>query len=277
MKNHAAVFMRFILLLLFIIPIFGSAQKLNVSSGAHAVDDGYDYLITNNEPVTISLRLKLDLKNLKSNKDPNQIFVIPPFTTNFKVLELRMINRDSYGYNASASYVYGDQRQAAHDLGFNYHLPYARSSSYRVSQGYNGNSTHRGKYAIDFTMPVGTPVHAARDGIVVEVKQDQSIGCTKPKCLEYANYIRILHMDGTVAEYTHLKVNGALVRSGDTVRVDQHIGYSGNTGWTTGPHLHFTVYRPQFGRRSRTIPVNFLLGPSIVANQLQENKHYRKP
>ena len=248
-----------------------------VTSGAIAVDEGYDYVVSNSEAVPVSIKLDLKLKNLSSDKNWKQVFVIPAFAQDYKILELRMIKRDSYGYNASASYAAGDQREPAFDQDFNYHLPYARSASWLVSQGYNGNSTHRGKYAIDFTMPVGTAVHAARDGVVLQVKQNESIGCAAARCLESANFIRILHDDGSIAEYTHLKVNGAVVQKWDRIRMDQHIGYSGNTGWTTGPHLHFTVFVPRFSQSSVTVPVSFVVGPSALADALLENRRYRKP
>jgi len=262
--------------LLFVIPL-ATAQELSVSSGAVPVGDGYDYLVTNNEPVPVSVKLDLELKNLKADVNSKQIFIVPPFAQEYKILELRMVKRDSYGYNASASYALGDQRTPSYDQQFKYHLPYARNASWRVSQGYNGNSTHRGKFAIDFTMPVGTPVHAARGGTVIQVTQENSIGCAAPKCLEYANYIKIIHDDGSIAEYTHLQVNGAVVKKGDRVGIDQHIGYSGNTGWTTGPHLHFTVYVPRFGRSSVTVPVTFVVENSLLADALLENRRYRKP
>ncbi|WP_055412313.1 M23 family metallopeptidase [Nonlabens sp. YIK11] len=266
--------MRF-LLVLFILSFFTvDAQELDVTSGAVAIDDGYAYLVTNNEPYPITVKLDLKPNNLKANTS-KRVFVVPAHSENFEILQLHMIKRDTYGYKASASYLIGNQTQEPQD--FLYHLPYARTASYRVSQGNNSSSTHRGKYAIDFSMPTGTPVHAARGGLVIAVREDQSLGCTKPKCLEYANYIKILHEDGTIAEYTHLMVNGSLVRKGDKVNKDQHIGYSGNTGWSTGPHLHFTVYRPEFSGQNRTIPVRFWLGNSVAAYELQENRHYRKP
>jgi hypothetical protein len=104
----------------------------------------------------------------------------------------------------TASYLWCDQREQQYDELFNYHLPYAKSASWRVSQGYNGSSTHKNTYAIDFTMPIGTAIHASRSGTVIQVKENEAIGCNALKCLEKANFIRILHQDGTIAEYTHL-------------------------------------------------------------------------
>ena len=59
-----------------------------------------------------------------------------------------------------------------------------------------------------------------------------------------ANFIIIAHKDGTFAQYVHLKKNGVLVSKNDTVKKEQVIDYSGNTGMSTEPHLHFAVYKP---------------------------------
>ncbi|SCY15079.1 Murein DD-endopeptidase MepM and murein hydrolase activator NlpD, contain LysM domain [Nonlabens sp. Hel1_33_55] len=249
-------------------------QDLNVSSGAIAVEDGYDYLVTNREPFPITVLLKFKLKNLETSRDDLE-FTIPPESKDLKVLELRMKRPAAYGYSASASYIPGDQSTQPDD--YAYQLPYARNSSYRVSQGYDGKSTHRGKYAIDFSMPEETPIHASRGGIVLEVVASNSKGCAQPECLDYGNHIRILHKDGTIGEYTHLRFGGSLVAKGDLVEPNQHIGYSGNTGWSTGPHLHFAVFKPSFNSRSYTIPVRFRLDNVTIVDQLEEQQYYRKP
>ncbi|AZQ43948.1 M23 family metallopeptidase [Nonlabens ponticola] len=268
---------RFLIILFLCLANYAAAQKLLVKSGATAIENGYEYKVTNLEPVPITVYLDFKLRNLHADVDYGKPFVVPAMTADYKLLTLKNIRQDSYGYDASASYVFGDQRMDRVDRDYLYHLPYKRSVAYRVSQGNNGRSTHRGKNAIDFSMPIGTPVHAARSGIVVQVKQDGSIGCARSKCLEYGNYIRILHEDCTIAEYTHLKVNGSVVQKGDHVEQDQHIGYSGNTGWTTGPHLHFTVYQPRKGKSPQSIPVKFVVGRNQVTSNLQENRYYRKP
>ena len=56
-----------------------------------------------------------------------------------------------------------------------------------------------------------------------------------------ANYVKIRHDDGTIGNYVHLQHDGVLVEVGDKVRTGDVIGMSGNTGFTTGPHLHFEV------------------------------------
>ena len=68
-----------------------------------------------------------------------------------------------------------------------------------------------------------------------------------------ANRIVILHKDGTFASYVHLKYKGTLVKVGDQVKRGQKIGYSGNTGQSSGPHLHFVVRK----ENDLAIPVYF--------------------
>jgi murein DD-endopeptidase MepM/ murein hydrolase activator NlpD len=99
-------------------------------------------------------------------------------------------------------------------------------------------------YAIDFLVPIGTPIYAAESGKVVWVKNDSKVGGRdKKKYWNLGNRIVIKHRNGEYTAYEHLKYKGALVKIGHKVRKGQLIGYSGNTGWSTiGPHLHFEVF-----------------------------------
>ncbi|WP_213522639.1 M23 family metallopeptidase [Nonlabens sp.] len=269
--------MRLSILLSLFFYSFLAAQSPQVHSGAVKTATGYSYYVTNGEPVAISVKLDLELTNLKSSLRTDQIFVIPARVVNYKILDFTIVKKGRYAYQVTASYLWGDQRKQQHDELFNYHLPYAKNASWRVSQGYNGSSTHKNTYAVDFTMPIGTAVHASRSGMVIQVKENEAIGCNAPKCLERANFIRILHQDGTIAEYTHLKQHGSIVKKGDFVKQDDRIAYSGNTGWTTGPHLHFSVYQQSFGKKSKTLPVRFQIGADAFSSLLVEHHRYRKP
>ena len=130
------------------------------------------------------------------------------------------------------------------DLDFQYRVPfeYARV---RVDQGPGGRFSHndaQNLHAVDFALPVGTPILAVRAGTVMQVESDfDKAGLNREKFGGRANFIRILHDDGGMAVYAHLQWDGVQVRVGQRVQQGQRIALSGNTGFTTGPHLHFVV------------------------------------
>ena len=95
--------------------------------------------------------------------------------------------------------------------------------------------------SVDFYVPEGVTIFAAADGKVDEVKEDSDENGIELKFWEEGNYIEIKHKNREFTWYEHLKYRGALVKKGDTVKRGQTIGYSGNTGFTEKPHLHFQV------------------------------------
>lgn len=136
-----------------------------------------------------------------------------------------------------------------------YSMPFGGSVPRQLIGGY-GSATHleANFYALDFAMPEGTPVLAARSGIVVEVQDGFARGGLKPALLERANLVAIAHADGTLASYGHLRA-GIRVAEGDTVGRGQLLGFSGSTGFSARPHLHFHVGLRLMGGENRTIPV----------------------
>jgi murein DD-endopeptidase MepM/ murein hydrolase activator NlpD len=157
-------------------------------------------------------------------------------------------------------------KDAVHDEAHVYRLPYATGESFRVIQGFGSRFSHTGleQFAVDFRMPEGTPVHAARGGLVARTEESNDMGCWEDGCGKYANFIVVLHDDGTTGEYYHLQQDGALVGPGDRVEAGQLIGLSGNTGHTTVPHLHFAVYRAAEWGTTQSIPVRFASADGII-------------
>src|SRR6476620_3636107 len=127
------------------------------------------------------------------------------------------------------------------DSSYVYTLPYPEGTNRLLIQGYNSWFSHKGRLGLDFKMPKGSPVTAARAGVVVRVQESYTKGGVHRKYYGKANSVVIRHDDGTQALYGHLKHNGALVQVGDTIRQGQLIAYSGSTGYSAFPHLHFSV------------------------------------
>lgn len=156
-------------------------------------------------------------------------------------------------------YMPGDPG-AVHHAKNGYRAPFAAAANYPITQAYPDNITHQSadsEHAIDIAMPIGTDVLAARGGVVFEViSTNFSGGPNREEHIRSANIVRILHDDGTLAVYAHLNWNTIRVRPGERVRAGQYIADSGNTGFSSGPHLHFAVQR-NAGMRLEAVPVAF--------------------
>lgn len=115
----------------------------------------------------------------------------------------------------------------------------ASGFGYRMHPIYKVRKMHTGT---DFSLPTGTPVYATGDGEVVY---------TKTKFSGYGKHIKIKHGFGYLTLYAHL--SEFLVKPGQKVKRGQVIGYSGNTGGSTAPHLHYEVIKDN----KKVNPVNF--------------------
>jgi hypothetical protein len=122
-----------------------------------------------------------------------------------------------------------------------YSLPYEPGETFIVGQGYLEFPTHENLYAIDWTMPEETPILAARAGVVTEVVDSFSKSGLTEDMKQKGNFIRIRHDDDSRAVYYHIAHDGAKVKVGQKVAEGQQIALSGNTGFSSTPHLHFMV------------------------------------
>jgi murein DD-endopeptidase MepM/ murein hydrolase activator NlpD len=155
-------------------------------------------------------------------------------------------------------HIPGDPR-ATHAPPRPYRLPYATASRHVVSQAYPERITHNdpsSEHAVDFEMPIGTGVYAAREGTVMEVAGDYYRSESDPSDGAPANLVRILHDDGTMAVYAHLSLHSIRVEPGRRVERGERLADSGDTGFSTGPHLHFVVQRNR-GGAIVSVPVQF--------------------
>jgi len=167
-----------------------------------------------------------------------------------------------HGFDVQLEQTLGDPH--ARPLDYRYGLPFdqARVS---VGQGPGGRFSHddaQTRHAVDFALPEGTPVLAAREGVVLQLESGfAGTGLDRERYATRANQVRILHPDGSMAVYAHLAPKGVLVQVGQQVRKGQQIALSGNTGYSTAPHLHFVV-QVNRGMRLESVPFRMFAGPS---------------
>lgn len=247
------------------LPLFAQVDKYSdIANLTHAQDEESNIVVyaTNALPIPVYFYITgTAIRNYQPSSALPYGVVVPAQASEYRVLSFDIVDKKRRG---SVRYAYkfsfGNPYEARHDNDHRYIFPFAHGAKFEVGQSHNGSYTHnndQNRYAIDFNMDIGTPVHAARDGVVVFVKEDSNIGGASARYGEHGNVIIIMHNDGSFANYVHLRRNGAIVKMGDQVQTGQHIGYSGNTGRSTGPHLHFDVQIPDLAGSMVSIPVTF--------------------
>lgn len=213
--------------------------------------DGEELILVNDlfAPVEIDLRLQ-DTRNVAA--DSRHVRRVVPARSRTAVLMLKPQQVGRMHYRQRLRFALSDPAQKQKD--FNYPLPWA-AGQYKVSQGPGGRFSHqdeKGRHAVDIAMPVGTRLTAARGGVVVSMDQNQR----ERNGSRAGNYVRILHDDGTMSVYLHLRQNGVLVKEGQHVKAGDPVALSGNTGSSTGAHLHFVVQK-NVGLNVVSIPFRF--------------------
>ena len=215
------------------------------------------FVVKNDELCEVTMTFEVSLQHLNSNVGFPYTAVFPPGETEAFVLTPASVGQ-RWEYSYTNYYKLGSNR-ARPDAQFVYELPYAPGRSFKVTQGFNGTFSHKGsnQYAIDWQMPEGTPVYAARGGVVIKVKNDSDKGGGDISFDCYNNYVLIQHSDGTLGHYCHLQKGGCSVKPGQVVQTGQQIARSGNTGFSSGPHLHFCVFKTVSGRERDSVPIKF--------------------
>jgi hypothetical protein len=208
-------------------------------------------------PVAVSVSLE-KANNITSTPSLPNRFVIDDYGETPLLVLQPLHKTKGWGYRLVYDAVPGDYR-ARPNTNHLYRLPFRASQRFYLGQGFGGMATHtddQSYHAVDITMPVGTPILAARDGIVMHVEEDFYGAGQKQKYATRANHVRILHEDGSMAIYAHMDLESVAVRAGRTVLAGELIGLSGNTGFSTGPHLHFAVQSNQDGKL-KSVPFKF--------------------
>lgn len=202
-------------------------------------------------PVEIQLLFE-NVDNVVGAANKKINWVLPPRK------EIRLVTLSPYDktkpmhYTPKLSYALGDPN--AKPKSYRYPLPW-RGGPFQQTQGPGGKFSHtniKGRYARDISMPEGTPIIAARSGVVIKIENNQTERGKNPS----GNFVRILHDDGTMSVYLHLKKGSIHFREGQRVTVGQQLALSGNTGNSTGPHLHFVIQR-NIGMSLISIPYEF--------------------
>ena len=219
-----------------------------------------EYSFINNiwGPIEIELKLE-DAENVIS-EPPLPARLVVPGQAERRLLKIRASDPgESFSYRMSYHFMIGpplDQLPAEVD----YYPPFPLAMEFPISQGFDNDHTHSeppNQYAVDIVMPIGTPILAARAGRVMDMEDNFHGAAQEKRYLSRANQIRILHDDGTMAVYAHLQPRSIRVRKGAKVALGQWIANSGNTGFSSGPHLHFVI-QLNAGMSLESLPFRFV-------------------
>ncbi|MEL0166728.1 MAG: peptidoglycan DD-metalloendopeptidase family protein [Pseudomonadaceae bacterium] len=225
-------------------------REVYVTKQRHA--GGETLIVHNDLYAPVEIRLSISNARNVGGAPANPInWVLPP-RQQIRLVTLQPTGNGEPHYDYRLEHALGDPR--AQQTLTHYPLPW-RGGPFRMTQGPGGRYSHtgpKGRYAIDIAMPVGTPIVAARAGQVVKIENNQTGRGNNPS----GNFVRLLHDDGTMGVYLHLKRGSVQVSEGQRVNPGQLLALSGNTGNSTGPHLHFVVQK-NVGLQTVSIPFEF--------------------
>lgn len=218
-----------------------------------------EYSFINNTWGPVELELSLtEVENIVT-EPPLPARLVLPARSEQRLLKIKALDpANGFSYRLAYRSMVGSPLPQL-PAGVNYYPPFPLGMRFPISQGFDNDVTHSdppNQYAVDIVMPIGTPVLAARTGRVMELEDDFHGAAQKQSYLSRSNIIRILHEDGTMAVYAHLQANSLRVRPGAMVGTGQWIANSGNTGYSSGPHLHFVV-QLNAGMSLESVPFRF--------------------
>lgn len=224
----------------------------------HNYSENYINLeIKNTNKAAVRLNVFTDNEILNSKYKINDTILITPLASKF--IKYYIPNTEKFNYYFNTNLGDPDKQIIENKLT----LPFPKGKKYVVTQGYRDTLSHNtlyNMYALDFNLQVNDTITSADYGIVVGLVKDYKYGGASKvwKENDRSNYITIYHPhSGLYTQYGHLVFNGSLVKIGDRIERGQAIGLSGNTGFSTGPHLHFNVLVPKKGLGLVSIPAVF--------------------
>lgn len=264
---------RFLTLLFTLSPACFAQQDYPLTLENKRERDSFRIIARNDGPAPVSIRASLsDPKHVATTPAFPLFAVVPPHSGPVDLARIKA-NRPgvTYSFRVEYRWAIGDFT-ATPTPNAGYRLPFEDGLSFRIGQAPGGPiTTHRtaeNLHAVDIPMPEGTPLVATRDGVVIYTQTEQVYGAQNPDLLSRANEVRILHKDGAITTYAHLAPGGVLVKPGERVNAGTRIGYSGSTGFSSGPHLHFAVHKLEKkadGFAVVSLPFRFEVGRPPVA------------
>lgn len=237
-----------------------NGQEITVT---HDIEGRTVELVAHNQsyaPVELLVTIRT-IRGIEFPHPDQELRWVIPARSDHPLLALNLLEDGSQPFLEYQYQYLAGKPDALHRPAQAYRAPFAVATNHPVTQAYPQVATHTTRdsyHAVDIAMPIGTDIMAARGGVVFDIAASNFSGGMDPaKDGPTANVIRILHDDGTYAIYAHLNTNSIRVRPGDRVQRGQYIADSGNTGFSSGPHLHFAVVR-NIGMQIESMPVVFV-------------------
>lgn len=263
--------MRIIFLVLLFFNISFSKQVWLDSSLTNNKNNAEVYLINDS---LFDIEYEITQKN-----DDTSILVFKDHRNTLKAKSSKLVSKykvlnNNPKISTSFKWVIGNKNSVHSD--YVYSLPFKEKTMFKVTQGHNTDFTHNNNslYAIDFGMPIGTPVYSIREGIVVSSITDNIDHKVSGNKGDKGNSITVRHSDGTYSKYSHLQQNKNFVKVGDYIKKNQLIAFSGNSGYSTGPHLHILVFKGKGIGTRESIKIKFQTLRSGVVEDFKTNDWY---
>jgi len=251
-----------------------AASNYPFSLTSEQTAEGHRVIAHNQGPAPVSVRVFLAATVNVSADRPLPAYGVVPAGSTQELVRVRALEPGrGYHFDLQSNWGLGDYNfAAAPPVSPLYRLPFPEGRGFRLGQSPGGpvttHTTPDSRFAVDIPMPEGTPVLAARAGVVIETEAGQVAGGQRPELRDRANLVRILHGDGSMAVYAHLAPRGVYVIPGQEVSAGSPLGLSGNTGYSSGPHLHFAVVHQApagEGFAEVSLPFSFYVGEPPTA------------
>lgn len=250
--------------------VFARCEDTNVVVTQKNFDNGMQFfaVVKNALEITMDFDCQSYSNASPSSKLPTSFVLTGPKKIEIIRFKQKVPNKVWFVGPCTHHWKYGTPSRLVTDRNFIYELPFEREKRFAVSQSYQGKHSHNkdseSEFAIDFLMPVGTTVCAAREGVVNAIRDDSTDGGADRSFENCANFVIVRHKDGTYANYVHLNAHSVQVKLGQKVSAGTALAKSGQSGWSTEPHLHFDVYRVVSGKHRATLPVQIRTSTGIL-------------